>query len=91
MKQICSNDSCWLATSIKEYHSNTKEFLNWLRQFFLLTLQNGRVIIMIMDYNSVYIGERIAQAIEAEDHIILYLPHSPNFNSIELTFSIFKA
>ncbi len=45
-----------------------------------------------MDNNSVHIDERITQVIESEDHLIHFLPsYSPDFNPIELTFSVLKA
>ena len=45
-----------------------------------------------MDNNSVHIEERVVQAVQAEGHLIRFLPpYSPDFNPIELTFSVLKA
>jgi hypothetical protein len=45
-----------------------------------------------MDNNSTHIDEATISAIEAEGHIVRFLPpYSPDFNPIELSFSILKA
>jgi transposase len=45
-----------------------------------------------MDNNSTHIDEVIISAIEAEGHIVRFLPpYSPDFNPIELSFSVLKA
>jgi transposase len=45
-----------------------------------------------MDNNSTHIDEVIINTIEAEGHIVRFLPpYSPDFNSIELSFSVLKA
>jgi len=49
-------------------------------------------MVIVMDNNSVHVDERVRTAIEAEGHIILFLPpYSPDFNPIELTFAVLKA
>jgi len=49
-------------------------------------------MVVIMDNNSVHIEERVVQAVQAEEHLIRFLPpYSPDFNPIELTFSVLKA
>jgi transposase len=46
----------------------------------------------VLDNNSIYIDEVIVNAIEAEGHIVRFLPpYSLDFNPIELTFSVLKA
>jgi DDE superfamily endonuclease len=45
-----------------------------------------------MDNNSTHIDEAIISTIEAEGHIVCFLPpYSPDFNPIELSFSVLKA
>ena len=45
-----------------------------------------------MDNNSTHIDPAVTTAIEAEGHIVRFLPpYSPDFNPIELSFSVLKA
>jgi hypothetical protein len=45
-----------------------------------------------MDNNGTHIDEVIINTIEAEGHIVCFLPpYSPDFNPIELSFSVLKA
>ena len=45
-----------------------------------------------MDNNSTHIDSGVAEVIEAEGHIVRFLPpYSPDFNPIELSFSVLKA
>ncbi len=45
-----------------------------------------------MNNLEIHISERITWTIESEEHLIHFLPsYSPDFNSIELTFSVLKA
>ena len=51
-----------------------------------------RQMVIVMDNVSVHIHERVTQLIESEGHLVRYLPpYSPDFNPIELTFSVLKA
>ena len=54
--------------------------------------ESKRPHVIVMDNNSTHLDEVIASAIEAEGHIIRFLPpYSPDFNPIELAFSVLKA
>jgi transposase len=83
----------WLpCTGIKEGYYNGDDFHDWLCNIFLPTLRNGRVMVVIMDNNSVHIGERVIYTIQSEGHIVRFLPpYSPDYNPIELTFSVLKS
>ena len=49
-------------------------------------------MVVILDNISIYINNSITEAIEAAGHIIYYLPlYSPDYNPIELIFSVLKA
>jgi transposase len=70
------------------------DLLNWLRSMLLPTLRtdSNRPRVIILDNNSTYIDEIIIDAIEAEGHVVRFLPpYSPDFNLIELTFPVLKA
>jgi transposase len=86
----------WLpCTSIKKGYWNTELFLQWITNDLLPNLyevygQTPKVI--IMDNASFHTDERISSAIEQQGHTIEYLPpYSPDFNPIELSFSVLKA
>src|SRR5437773_4626204 len=54
--------------------------------------EGGRPRVVVLDNNSVHIDEVITSTIEAEGHIVCFLPpYSPDFNPIELSFSVLKA
>ncbi len=47
---------------------------------------------IVLDNCSAHVDSRVEQIIEAAGHLIRYLPpYSPDFNPIELTFSVLKA
>ncbi len=82
-------------TGVKEGYYKTFDVLNWLRTALLPALrQNGdaRPRVVILDNVSVHIDAAITEAIEAEGHLVRFLPpYSPDFNPIELSFSVLKA
>jgi transposase len=54
--------------------------------------ESDRPRVIVIDNNSTHIDEVIANAIEAEGHIVRFLPpYSLDFNPIELIFSVLKA
>jgi transposase len=54
--------------------------------------QSPRSRVIVMDNNSIHIDEVIISAIEAEGHIVCFLPpYSPDFNLIKFFFSVLKA
>ena len=81
-------------TGIKEGFYNTNEFIDWLTEE-LLPLYNEyprERSIICLDNVSIHINHRVQDAIEAKGCLIIYLPpYLPDFNPIELTFSILKA
>src|SRR5436309_1825917 len=74
----------WLpCTGIKEGYFSTPDLLNWLRTALLPALrqQSPCPRVVVMDNNSVHIDKVITSAIEAEGHIVRFLPpYSPDFN-----------
>ena len=49
-------------------------------------------MVIVMDNVSIHIGREIREVIEAEGHILRFLPpYSPDYNPIELTFAVIKA
>ncbi|KAK9237063.1 DDE superfamily endonuclease-domain-containing protein [Lipomyces kononenkoae] len=85
----------WLpCIGVKKGYYSAEGFILWLRQHLLPAVnQRGRCpTVIVMDNVSVHVSEQVAQIIEAEGHLIRYLPpYSPDFNPIELTFSVLKA
>ena len=81
-------------TGVKEGYFKTPDVLTWLRNALLPSLRTAslRPRVIIMDNNSVHIDAAITEAIEAEGHSVRFLPpYSPDFNPIELSFSVLKA
>lgn len=86
----------WLpCTGIKEGYWSAEYFYEWLQTRLLPTIQQqhpGRPMVIVMDNVSIHCGEEITQLIEHEGHIVRFLPpYSPDYNPIELTFSVLKA
>jgi transposase len=86
----------WLpCTGIRQGYYNRADFLNWLTNELLPTIRQrytNRTMVIILDNLSVHCAEEIIQAIQTEGHIVRFLPpYSPDFNLIELSFSVLKA
>ena len=81
----------WLpCTGVKEGYFSSDNFFEWLQLHFLPAVNRlNRPMVIVMDNVSVHIHERVTQLIESEGHLVRYLPpYSPDFNPIELTFSV---
>jgi len=49
-------------------------------------------MVIMLDNCSTHIDERVREVVQAEGHLVRFLPtYSPDFNPIELTFSVSKA
>ena len=74
----------WLScTGIKQGYYNKKQFLEWLQNELLATLQQvyrGKSLVIVLDNCSVHVDPRVEQMIEAAGHLIRY-------NPVKLTFS----
>jgi transposase len=84
----------WLpCTGIKKGYFKTHDFLNWLHTgLFPAIPRDGRSRVIVLDNVSIHVGEVITDAIEAEGYLVRFLPpYSPDFNPIELSFSVLKA
>ena len=79
---------------IKQGYYKKEDLINWLLEE-LLPLCNeypGERSIIVLDNVSVHVDPRIVEAIEAKGCLVKYLPpYSPDYNPIELTFSVLKA
>jgi len=82
-------------TGVKEGYYNSVQVLEWLREklFPAIRQQYGpQPKVIILDNCNVHIDEAVRRAIEEAGHICMYLPpYSPDYNPIELTFSVLKA
>lgn len=85
----------WLpCIGVKKGYYSADNFLDWLRTCLLPAVnQRGRQpSVIVMDNVAVHVNQRVEQMIEAEGHLVRYLPpYSPDYNPIELTFSVIKA
>ena len=79
---------------MKKGYFNKKQFYNYIVNILIPTLReiySMRTLIIIMDNVGIYCNERIHIMIEAAGYLVWYLPpYSPDFNPIELTFSVLK-
>lgn len=82
-------------TGVKEGYYNTELFIDWLRQRLFPALRErygDRTMVIILDNASVHCDPTVAELIEDEGHVVQYLPpYSPDYNPIELTFSVLKS
>lgn len=83
--------------SVKEGYHDNDSFYEWIVTR-LLPLCNPHTApatprsVIIMDNVAIHCQPRIKQAIEAAGCLVRYLPpYSPDFNPIELTFSVLKS
>lgn len=82
-------------TAIKKGYFDREEFVEWIDHQLLPAIWDtyGRCSkVIVMDNCSVHVSPEIERRIEEAGHLIKYLPpYSPDFNPIELTFSVLKA
>jgi hypothetical protein len=79
---------------IREGYQNGESFLEWLVNGLLPRCQPypGPNSVIIMDNASAHCDQEIADAIRARGCLVRYLPpYSPDYNPIELTFSVLKS
>ena len=81
--------SGWISPLVVDGAINGKIFLAWVEQHLAQELKPGDIV--IMDNLSSHKVKGVAQAIEAVNAQLLFLPpYSPDLNPIELAFSKFK-
>jgi transposase len=81
-------------TGIKKGYYNGEELYQWVINGLLpyCNAYPGPRSVICLDNASVHVDVRIRQAVEAKGCLIHYLPpYSPDYNAIELTFSVLKA
>jgi transposase len=85
----------WLpCKGIKEGYFNTEDFLKWVDTQLIpaLTKLEHRPRLIVFDNISIHIDEEITEAVEEAGFLVRFLPpYSPDFNPIELSFSVLKA
>lgn len=85
----------WMpCTGIKEGYWTSEDFIEWVKTCLLpaVNQQHRQPMVIVMDNVSIHISEEVTRMIEAEGHLIRFLPpYSPDYNPIELTFSVLKA
>jgi transposase len=81
----------WL---VKQGYHDTESFLEWINISLLPNCQPfpGPNSVIIMDNVSIHCDLRVSEAILAHGCLIRYLPpYSPDFNPIEMSFSVLKS
>ena len=80
-------------TVLKEGYFNTGDFLVWLQEKLLPEVNRlWFPMVIVMDNLSIHAKEEVRQIIEEAGHVVRYLPpYSPDYNPIEVTFSVLKA
>jgi transposase len=84
----------WLpCTGIKEGYYKADDFKAWLDNCLIPALAlKDRPMVVVLDNVGIHVKNRVAETLEAAGHVIRYLPpYSPDYNPIELTFSVLKA
>jgi transposase len=83
-----------VCSSVKKGYFNGADFLTFIEEVMIPTLQvkYSRPIVVVMDNCSTHISERVRELIEGAGFQLQYLPpYSPDFNPIELVWSVLKA
>lgn len=82
-------------TGIKRGYYNHEDFIEWLRDRLIPGIQEmygPRPMVVVLDNVSIHTNAVVEQVLQAAGHIVRYLPpYSPDFNPIELTFSVLKS
>jgi hypothetical protein len=82
-------------TTIRERYFKTADVVEWVTTQFLPAMREqygDRVMVVVLDNVSVHIANKVTQPIVDAGYIIKYLPpYSPDFNPIEMSFSVLKA
>lgn len=82
-------------TAVKEGYFSHEDFLEWIVRSLLPTLRNvynGRPMVVVLDNVSIHTNSSITQVLREAGHVVRFLPpYSPDYNPIELTFSVLKA
>jgi len=79
---------------VKEGYYNKEEFLRWLEEDLLLCCEvyPGKNSVIIMNNTDSYIDDRIVNTIRVYDLLVRYpSPYCPQYNPIELSWSVLKA
>jgi transposase len=81
--------------SIRKGYFNAASFLEFIEEVMIPSLRakyGNRPIIVVMDNCSTHINQRVRELIEDAGYQLQYLPpYSPDFNPIELVWSVLKA
>jgi transposase len=81
-------------TGIKKGFYNNEEFYDWVNEDLLPLCSPfpGPRSIICLDNLSIHINDRIRELVESHGCLLWFLPpYSPDYNPIELTFSVLKA
>lgn len=81
-------------TGIKDGYYSTDDFADWLETKLIPALSQIHrfPMVIVLDNVKIHTREHVSQIIESAGHLIRYLPpYSPDYNPIELTFSVLKS
>jgi transposase len=82
-------------TAIREGYFKTEDICEWITTQLLPAIAErygARPMVLVLDNVSVHVADEVTQPIVNAGHLIKYLPpYSPDFNPIEMSFSVLKA
>jgi transposase len=82
-------------TGIKEGYYSRKDLLDWIEHSLLPAIRakfGSRLAVIVLDNVFIHIGQEVINLIESAGYLVQFLPpYSPDFNPIELVFSMLKA
>lgn len=79
---------------IKEGHYNAEQFYQWVVDKLLPQCQQYPLAhsVIVLDNASWHVNDRVCQAVKEKKCLLKFLPpYLPDYNPIELTFSVLKA
>jgi transposase len=80
---------------IKQGYFNREEFLDWIEHRLLPTIAEkypNETMVVVLDNVSIHTTGALNRLIQEAGHVVKFLPpYSPDYNPIELTFSVLKA
>jgi transposase len=84
-----------LCKEIRKGYFKAEDFLAFIEDTLIPAMQakyQGRPVVVVMDNCSSHINRRVEELLEEAGHLLQYLPpYSPDFNPIELVWSVLKA
>jgi transposase len=83
-------------TGIKQGYYSSEDFIDWIRRHLLPIIReqygDNRTMVIVLDNVFIHINHQVEAILREAGHLTVYLPpYSPDYNPIELTFSVLKS